>query len=457
MSAMKTEAEEITNLLSESLECHPDSPEQKSKDSQLEIRITRLGLAIGEEIERRAGFNFESYTKTRKTLLAKAEETDELVSSHWSELAKVRNETEGMPETERSKVFQQMETNRKNLHAKAWSYRDREVELTKTVTARLSKEASAVLSQFRHLGGDIHLHPDSTGAVKDILTETVGRNFPSEWLHASNRAGELVAISSSQRSHYVPANRSPLYGPNETPALTAVLTGAEEELSRIVAFFQKEGDDTIELVDTPEIADGHKLHIASMALRIPYDPKKHGPEENGRPVFGDWKYGHYVTKDGPSKDKAWYTHAYSGDKNAALATLTIPGSRFENNIERTAYHEFTHRVEDVLPEHLMTRMENAFLNRRTTTKAGVQKDLTYIYPPAGGITEEANITDEVGRDGGFVHRYVGKYYPTSRIKEVMSMGMEMLFAGAYGAFVGIDGHKKDVDHRGFVLGMLATA
>lgn len=39
----------------------------------------------------------------------------------------------------------------------------------------------------------------------------------------------------------------------------------------------------------------------------------------------------------------------------------------------------------------------------------------------------------------------------------MSMGMEGLFAGSFGGFIGIGGEKPDLEVRNLVLGVLASA
>lgn len=67
-------------------------------------------------------------------------------------------------------------------------------------------------------------------------------------------------------------------------------------------------------------------------------------------------------------------------------------------------------------------------------------------------------TIEYARQADFMDVYVGREYVTSSHREVLSTGAEAMFHGNFGGFVGLDeNYKADLDHRGFVLGVFATA
>jgi hypothetical protein len=52
---------------------------------------------------------------------------------------------------------------------------------------------------------------------------------------------------------------------------------------------------------------------------------------------------------------------------------------------------------------------------------------------------------------------MGKIYSGSSYTEILSMGMESLFAGTNGGFVGMDNNKPDADYKKFILGVLASS
>lgn len=94
-----------------------------------------------------------------------------------------------------------------------------------------------------------------------------------------------------------------------------------------------------------------------------------------------------------------------------------------------------------------------FLERRTSTVESeewpglmLQEELVPMYPGSSEMTRPDNFTNiYMGRDYG------------REATEVMSMGMEGVFAGSYGGFIGVGGEKPDLEVRNLVLGVLATA
>ena len=108
--------------------------------------------------------------------------------------------------------------------------------------------------------------------------------------------------------------------------------------------------------------------------------------------------------------------------------------------ERTAYHEMGHRIEDLIPD--IKKVEYEFYKRRT---AG--SELEWLGP---GHEE-----DEMYREGGWIHNYMGKDYTKDMIKpeksyfELFSMGLEGVYTGRHDL-------NKDPEYRDFIYGILAT-
>lgn len=117
---------------------------------------------------------------------------------------------------------------------------------------------------------------------------------------------------------------------------------------------------------------------------------------------------------------------------------------------RVAMHEFSHRVEHTTP--IVTAYEDAFLKRR----AG------HLPSPDGSHVEPEKLTSiysgktEMGFKDNFPSHYMGKVY-NDDYREILSMGMESLFAGTNGGLAGMGNHKADPDYKKFILGVLASS
>lgn len=118
---------------------------------------------------------------------------------------------------------------------------------------------------------------------------------------------------------------------------------------------------------------------------------------------------------------------------------------------RVSMHEFAHRVENTTP--VIAAYEDAFLKRRTghlpvddTTEVEPEK-LTSIYSGKR----------EMGYKDNFPNHYMGKVYSGSNYREILSMGMESLFAGKNGGLAGMGNEVADPDYKKFILGVLASS
>lgn len=136
----------------------------------------------------------------------------------------------------------------------------------------------------------------------------------------------------------------------------------------------------------------------------------------------------------------------------AELTVSKDGHAFVGKDEgmRVAMHEFAHRVEHTTP--IVTAYEDAFLKRR----AG------HLPSPDGSPVTPEKLTSiysgrtEMGFKDNFPSHYMGKVY-NADYREILSMGMESLFAGTNGGLAGMGNHKADADYKKFILGVLASS
>lgn len=112
----------------------------------------------------------------------------------------------------------------------------------------------------------------------------------------------------------------------------------------------------------------------------------------------------------------------------------------------TALHELTHRFEQNSSARL-TDAEAVFMWRRTTDHTTGRPQP--FEPYLGDV-------DEPTRPDGFIDSYFGKHYPGGYGWEVLSTGVESIFAGRFGGLCGEGAGRSDEDHRRFTLGCMAT-
>lgn len=128
-----------------------------------------------------------------------------------------------------------------------------------------------------------------------------------------------------------------------------------------------------------------------------------------------------------------------------LVSPTPPSPTNKTANSSVAIHELAHRMEATNP-HIL-QMERAFLLRRAGVLGQNPNKLTQIYP---GHKKEIGYKDE------FINHYMGKVY-RGDYYEILSTGMEALYEGRFGGFVGMDGEKRDPDYKRAILGILASS
>lgn len=145
--------------------------------------------------------------------------------------------------------------------------------------------------------------------------------------------------------------------------------------------------------------------------------------------------------------------APSGAAGRDVAAILVPAIMDNRNPydsggpDRAALHELGHRMQHANPA--ISALEHEHIRRRTTAPTGEREPLTPL-PGKGESGWASNFADPYqGRD------YSGTY-PDDTPTEILSVGMEALFGGAYGGFIGAGRYASDDDSRFFILGLLAT-
>jgi hypothetical protein len=478
MEEIKAEVKEISSLLH--APCDPDPVKRDAIDAELEKRVTRLGLEIGNEVDRRANFNkVEAETEyesseldlLREKLTAVREDMKtsmEAIAAHRKVMTDFTAGSDDDKELQRLKgkaesIREEMKELSRKVNQQNLTQEFDKVKKPTPTELRLSQVAREVLAEIRSVGGNIPGNPLSHPDAVTKMRETVGRDFPSAWIQASEADGELVIHASSERPGYNHETKYPSQKPEDQIRVNRMFFLEEERVQKIHALLTEDGDN--ESVEIPgHIIDnqGTPCLVLMYDKRIPFDASTDSLGKDGTPVGGGWKHGRIIEKDSAGKidaseEKHWYRIEMQQGK--MVPTISIPPISEGSRSNSVSYHEFCHRAEMLVGEKdsrgaaLIERQEEAFLRRRTTRADGVREPLMQIGTPSDDIFKS-----EIGRPSDFMISYVGKEYFSSFSREVLSVGSEALFGNKFGSFHGLGGKgKEDLDHRGFTLGIFASA
>ncbi len=338
-------------------------------------------------------------------------------------------------------------------HTEVWRVEaGRDTQTLKDLRA-LADGYTRAVGEVRDLGGAIELHARSHKTAVAAFGEAM-RVFPADWVAASNQrtaiTGAPVAKLSKTRAHYTDhrthktkqrVQESGIWTGQTTAEVHGLAIGADTKT--VYADWEWIGE------NDPERAKRYRPATEPMWRRKEYEvadywatqdlPDGVPPRGRGWEQFEDKERGHTY----------WRRPKYrmqTVETEAAPEITTNDGAAHAAGLSgtfATCVHESSHRFESTVPGIMAVEAE--FVRRRATTEDG----LAPLRPLYAGRSRA-----EVARDGGFVSKYVGKEY-TSGHREVLSVGMESIFAGEYGGLVGVAGRAPDLEHRAFVLGALA--
>lgn len=319
--------------------------------------------------------------------------------------------------------------------------------------ARLAEATRVVLAETREFGGEAVFHEKTTKQAAAAFGEATAW-FPSDWIAAHNQGDAVYARISTKRAHYarrsvvatkrrVRAGMVRVYGrgsqvPEDTMwrSYTVVNDLPEDEARAKVESvgFGWEPPRSGETKVVEEAWDVADTRWVSREERV------NPPKPSGR----GWEQ--YDTGDGVVWRRPRTRMRLVELESAPELTTNerVAVNRAGSDTLSVCLHEFSHRFEQVVP--YIHRLEAEFLRRRTTDPdTGERSPLTRLY--AG--------RDEWARADGFASAYMGKEYDQEHT-EILSMGMESVFAGQSGGGVGLYGHSADEEYTAFIVGLLAT-
>lgn len=496
------------SLISDSLPTkHSETRAQAHRD--FEKQLTRLGLAMGREADRRAKVNEALIASLKQRILAVKEHHEHKMHPHLVAIERLSKllaqEAEEIVERSKSKPLNRAEDKhydsiiRKSRIYAAKYHTIRALEniliakqelmyrLLDFEKNKLAAAYKSVIADIRPVGGSFSMTKFSHQDFLRVMNNTVGKHFPSSWINASNEYSPLVVKKQREGAaagSYYGANQlfthenSPMAGMVDRTEL------GDPESIHLLYTVLSHSDPSISLDSVPFECENDTHQVLLHYDKEFFDPAVHEADDNGLPVGDEWMLNDYPWEETEEDE---YPFEEILPLNQWYRKLIIQGENFdvisvEGLQDDHAFHEFSHRAEHVVKNGSINFQEQAFLDRRTKDENGKRLPLIMVDEKGNVMKPFFNIettfnelnqsvlgdfdekaTDDVFQfpvmeQGDFITTYIGRIYPSGGGREVLAMGAEIAFSGTYGAFKGYDPDFfiEDLDHRGFVLGVLAV-
>lgn len=485
----------------------PEGSTRSEHDMFVEQKITELGMSLGQEAEKRAGFDAEQLKQAIADLRdlhapvrvrKKANEAamiaveDKIYDytqkrglepvTHVKQVARRANEftdEEGQAlAAEAQEVAAEFDAVGKLQDETEELYNSERLRLRQEARRKLTAAYQSLIAEIRPVGGPAVFAEDSDPDAVALMEATVAKHYPSEWLQHHNNSGPVTVTSVTGTANYSPDvfSESEDDGVQKTRVHEFSYTmDANDEGSKAILKTLRETFPEAEVtVYSVSHFYGQEVYFKTAKDEL-YDAQVHGVLSESDLKDAGWEYRPSITSlysigNDPSqtqdenvaalKAPVWVRQETTTRKRVKVLAVNTDETISEfvrkgvkssvaDSKEGVAYHEFGHRMEDVMPDDKLTRYERAFLKRRSgKNDENFNEQMTV-----------ARLEDELYHEGGFVFKYTGKAYANSKYCEVFTTGIQALYSGEFGGLVG-NSHSShygtDADHRGFVLGTLAT-
>lgn len=413
---------EVHDAVAELKERIYSSDASPEADDRYVAQMIAVGEALSSHAEAEAGVSFSKIQEEYESALAS-----------------------GVPEVEASR-------------ARLLAFRESREKLKQAYVRELAK--------MRSLGGGLSRTFEDPEAA-NIIADTVEKHYPTEWIQYSNNGSSF-----SLRVSEAPAYVSEICDSGSEGAevldrdLSATYNFPDEASAASMAASFKEA--TVIHVNHGN-REEYQVSVKYSPGKL-YDPATDGPMMGGRPIGKQW-----VKEVTPLVlgTKQYQDAVSSGDHLKVSALISEPRwvkpiekhhrrvlnvisesdpdlvnvEDKRSAVESIAYHEFGHRMEEVIPDNALPRMEEAFLRLRSGKASG------QFYTE---MQSEA-VHGFLFHEGGFVDKYVGREYMNGKY-EVFTVGVEALLGKNYGSLSGQHPiySEEDRQHKAFTLGVLAT-
>jgi hypothetical protein len=350
--------------------------------------------------------------------------------------------------------------------------KNNEEAIHRDYNAKLAGAYQHVIAELREVGGEVPVHEGSDEAAVQVLQATVARHYPTDWLAHSRGTGPLRVDATEDRAMYA-ENSEVLPGEQEQQQVTGQswFNYGQDDAAGLQPVFERLPEATIFASISAPQGPGINRVSWQEGFLDPYDAETDGPLIEGKPAGDGWVFESHprgifsketevATNTAELSEIAlrprWYRERRETAKKLSVLKLYVDPEnesleRVKGTPEGAAFHEFGHRIEHAFPKNLLARQEQAFLRRRAHQGnfKNQHQNLEALMSAPG----------ELGHDAHMVNTYMAREYFTGKSYEVFATGIEALYGGSFGGLVGNDSGfytKGDNEHRGFILGALAT-
>lgn len=438
-----------------------DPVSQEAVNNKLLERIIELGSLIGAEAEKKVAFNQQASDRKNVQLLILDKKLEGINQEHEKQWQAFRDASK----EEKKKAFRTASGATAKLAGKIASQHLKVTKLNKYWSSESQKLADAyvqILSNVRPLGGKLTVRKGSNPIAARIMAQTVEKHFPSDWIVTSNAMKHVMKLTFTRHGgYYEPKDADGILDEKGRQASIEVWEVPVEELPQTIELLSAGGHE-VWVSDVPLWEDeGKQLAEVNFYSRF---QEKDKFNIDGERVFlkeGEWLQG-FIPADVDDVSEGDEKEGYYGDfrhgflkgseKDGLSPVLNIGFMHSPWQQRQTAYHEFMHHMQNIMP-HTVRRLERAFFVHKTTNEDGIRNPLEEVEDSIDGKTKSMVHY----RAGSFVDNYMGREYPFSNDLEIVTTGVEALFENAYGSLMGFGGFPADIEHRNFMLGLLAVA
>lgn len=489
VESIRKDIENYHNL-SESLKHHLDTPDRESRaivEAAYDEHLNRIGEGVAYLAETKYDAPTdehirELWTQTDKEANEKAQdlhdEATALANKTNEELEQLIDEMDAAPNRsdyptrlqhwreESPDIYAAYQKKRDDVHiALAENSQQREAVLAQvddTVKSVLEKRNTAIVAALEEVGvtfadpESLQVADDSHKKAVQSLRKAIAY-YPQQWVDNSNEQSEKLPLrvkDSKGRAHYSSAALQDKFALRPFAMVQSKPADwTPDPLSRADSeWVDLKGEDTWTEPKTGRVYSNYDIHYGDNMdgkkswLHISYEyrrsPRRGYEEVQYRDYSGEVVTAYRKPRMERIRIESEVTSELTVSKDAKTRVGDDPSFR-------VALHEFAHRVEHTTPQ--VQALEDAFLKRRTGRLPIKGAETPEPEQPTAIYLKKR----EIGYKDNFPTHYMGKVY-SDGYREILSMGMETLFAGKNGAFSGIDNYSPDPDYKKFVLGILAS-
>jgi hypothetical protein len=441
--------------------------------AECEKRTITLGAKINDLVSERSGITDEAIAEKDK---ADREAALEIYNKDMNDAAlehnQIRKEQEEKfgDESKYASAYHNGDPDAKVLYDRVSAYysRLRTVSHDYSVKLKSINDASEkvmqervavqkeVMKELRPLGGDLAVADNSNKKAVTTLKKAL-EVYPSSWIEASNNITPARIKLTAGRAHYTAGKVQESFSFKPYIRMEAKPKGWEPD-----PLDQDEAGEWFKANERGEYTNPEtgRLH------RDAY----FNPETEDAWAYNRLEYAvsHYNNNDTKPRGRGWAQREVRDSRTGQIITrwarpyLTKVSNEMQYQPEltvssvngegyRVALHEFAHRVESTKKDNsYITKMEERFIQRRTTDAEGEREKLVRIYPKK----------KEYARKDNFTNLYMGKEYDGDvGYREILSTGAEAVWGDQirYGGLIGLKDAQPDPEMKNFILGMWASA